>query len=165
MNSYAQTINPDSIELVKQSLNKKKQGLSLELSKKSGDRIVLLERMLELGMWQEALQGINSLKKGSHEQDLLLANYLILNNDFSAAEKHVEQVISRDKQNEQAIYLKSVLEMHAWRLSNASTLLENALKNKSSEKLQLMLGRIRILEKKYPEALEIAKKNTEIKSQ
>jgi Tfp pilus assembly protein PilF len=162
LNSYAQTIHPDSISLIKQALNKKKQELSSELSKKSGDHITHLERMLELGMWQEALQGINSLKKGSPEQELLLANYFILNNDFSAAEKHVEQVISRDKQNEQAIYLKSVLEMHAWRLSNASSLLENVIKNKSTEKLQLMLGRIRILEKKYPEALEIAKKTLKL---
>jgi tetratricopeptide (TPR) repeat protein len=162
LNAYAQTIHPDSISLIKQALNTKKQELSVELSKKSGDRITLLERMLDLGMWQEALQGINLLKKGSPAQDLLLANYLILNNDFSAAEKHVDKVIKEDKQNEQAIYLKSILEMHAWRLSNASTLLENFLKIKYSEKLQLMLGRIRILEKKYPEALEIAKKTLKL---
>ncbi|WP_395803349.1 tetratricopeptide repeat protein [Daejeonella sp.] len=158
----AQTIHPDSILLIKQGLNKKKQELSLELSKKSGDPIALLERMLELGMWQEALQGINLLKKGNPAQELLLANYLILNNDFKTAEKHVNQVLVQYKQNEQAIYLKSILEMHAWRLSNASSLLENAIKNKSSEKLQLMLGRIRILEKKYPEALEIAKKTLKL---
>lgn len=157
LNSYAQTIHPDSIQLIKLGLNKKKQELSLELSKKSGDKIVTLERMLDLGMWQEALQGINSLRKDSPQQNLLLANYLILNNDFSEAEKHVNKVLNQNKKNEQAIYLKSILEMHAWRLKNASTLLENALKNKSSEKLQLMLGRIRILEKKYKEALEIAK--------
>ena len=115
----AQNIHPDSILLIKQGLNKKKQELSLELSKKSGDPIALLDRMLELGMWQEALQGINLLKKDSPEQELLLANYLILNNDFKTAEKHINQVLVQYKQNERAIYLKSILEMHAWRLSNA----------------------------------------------
>jgi len=162
LNSFAQTIHPDSISLIKQGLNKKKQELSLELTKKSGDRTELLDQMLSLGMWRDALEGINSLTKGSSEQQLLMANYLILNNDFSAAEKYVEKFLSQDKQNEQAVYLKSILEMHAWRLSNASSLLENVLKNKSSEKLQLMLGRIRILEKKYPEALKIAKKTLEL---
>ena len=99
----AQNIHPDSILLIKQGLNKKKQELSLELSKKSGDPIALLDRMLELGMWQEALQGINLLKKDSPEQELLLANYLILNNDFKTAEKHINQVLVQYKQNERAI--------------------------------------------------------------
>ena len=158
----AQTINPDNIELVKKELNNTKKELSLKFLNHSGSQALILERMLELGMWQEALKGINSLKKGSPEQQLLLANYLILNNDFSAAEKYVNIVLGQDKQNEQAIYLKSVLEMHAWRLSNAALLLEEVLKNKSSEKLYLMLGRIRILEKKYPEAIAIANKTLEI---
>lgn len=158
----AQNINPDSILLVKKELKNSKNELSLRLSNRSGSQTLVLERMLELGMWQEALKGINSLKKGSPEQQLLLANYLILNNDFWAAEKHVNKVLGQDKQNEQAIYLKSVLEMHAWRLPNAALLLEEALKNKLSEKLHLMLGRIRILEKKYPEALAIAKKTLQI---
>lgn len=156
--SKAQSINPDSIELVKKELNNTKKELSLKFSNHSGSQTLLLERMLELGMWQEALQGISKLEKGSNDHHLLLANYLILNNDFFTAEKHIDLVLAKEKQNEQAIFLKSILEMHAWRLTNASSLLEKALKNKSSEKINLMLGRIKLLEKKYPEALEIAQK-------
>ncbi|WP_395627161.1 hypothetical protein, partial [Daejeonella sp.] len=96
----AQTINPDNIELVKKELNNTKKELSLKFLNHSGSQTLVLERMLELGMWQEALKGIHSLKKGSPEQQLLLANYLILNNDFSAAEKYVNIVLGQDKQNE-----------------------------------------------------------------
>ena len=152
----AQSINPDNIELVKKELNNTKKELSLKFLNHSGSQALILERMLELGMWQEALQGINILEKSSNDHHLLLANYLILNNDFFTAEKYIDQVLAKEIQNEQAIFLKSILEMHAWRLSNASSLLEKALKNKSSEKIYLMLGRVRLLEKKYPEALEIA---------
>lgn len=154
----AQYIPADSVEHVKKELLIKKNNLLERYSNSSENKIALLERMLDLGMWGEALKGINSLNKESFEYQILFANYLILNNDLNEAENLINQALSKEKDNIQAIYLKSVLEMHAWRLGNASIILEKALEKNYSEKLYLMLGRIRLLEKRYPEALEIAQK-------
>jgi len=154
--SIAQTIDPDSIELAKKQLVFVKTELSKELTKGGKNKEQIIRSMLELGMWREASQGIAKLKSGSKEHQLLSAEYLILNNEYKEAEILVNKVLSRYGQSEKAILLKSVLEMHAWRLPNAASILEKALKNMQSEKLQLMLGRIRLLEKKYPEALTIA---------
>ena len=66
----AQSINPDNIELVKKELNNTKKELSLKFLNHSGSQALILERMLELGMWQEALQGINILEKSSNDHHL-----------------------------------------------------------------------------------------------
>lgn len=157
LGSFAQTIDPDSIELVKKQLTSVKKGLIENLGKENSNSGQIIQSMLELGMWQEALKAMSELKSGSLEHQLLAAEYLILNNEFKEAEVIVNKILVKNGQEEKAILLKSVLEMHAWRLHEAASILEKALKNLRSEKLQLMLGRIRLLEKKYPEALSIAK--------
>jgi predicted Zn-dependent protease len=131
--------------------------LSESLEKGGKNRGQIIQNMLELGMWQEASKAMSGLKSGSKEHQLLSAEYQILNNKFKEAELIVNNILVKHVQDEKAILLKSVLEMHAWRLSEAASILDKALKSMRSEKLQLMLGRIRLLEKKYPEALTIAK--------
>ena len=157
MDSIAQTIDPDSIEMAKKQLIIVKKSLSESLIKRGRNRGPIIQKMLELGMWQEALKAISGLKSGSKEHQLLSAEYLILNNEFKEAEILVNKILVKHVQDEKAILLKSLLEMHAWQLPEAASILEKALKNMQSEKLELMLGRIRLLEKKYPEALTIAK--------
>lgn len=148
LGSFAQTIDPDSIELVKKQLSSVKKGLIENLGKENSNSGQIIQSMLELGMWQEALKAMSELKSGSLEHQLLAAEYLILNNEFKEAEVIVNKILVKNGQEEKAILLKSVLEMHAWRLPEAASILEKALKNLRSEKLQLMLGRIRLLEKK-----------------
>ena len=157
MGSIAQTIDPDSIELVKKQLTIVKKSLTESLGKESKNRGQIIQNMLDLGMWQEASKAMSGLRTGSTEKELLIAEYLILNNEFKKAELIVNKILVKHRQEEKAILLKSVLEMHAWRLPESASILEKALKSQRSEKLQLMLGRIRLLEKKYPEALAIAK--------
>ena len=156
LGSFAQTIDPDSIELVKKQLTSVKKGLIENLGKENSNSGQIIQSMLELGMWQEASNAMSGLKSESIEHQLLAAEYLILTNEFKEAELIVNKILVNNGQEEKAILLKSVLEMHAWRLPEAGSILEKALKNVRSEKLQLMLGRIRLLEKKYSEALTIA---------
>ena len=155
--TFAQTIDPDSIELVKKQLTRVKKGLIENLGKENSNSGQIIQSMLELGMWQEASNAMSGLKSESIEHQLLAAEYLILTNEFKEAELIVNKILVNNGQEEKAILLKSVLEMHAWRLPEAGSILEKALKNVRSEKLQLMLGRIRLLEKKYSEALTIAR--------
>ena len=163
--SFAQTIDPDSIELVKKQLTRVKKSLIENLVKKSSNSSQIIQSMLELGMWQEASNAMSGLKSESIEHQLLAAEYLILTNEFKEAELIVNKILVNNGQEEKAILLKSVLEMHAWRLPEAGSILEKALKNVRSEKLQLMLGRIRLLEKKYSEALTIAQNVLKVNKQ
>ena len=163
--TFAQTIDPDSIELVKKQLTRVKKSLIENLVKKSSNSSQIIQSMLELGMWQEASNAISGLKSESIEHQLLAAEYLILTNEFKEAELIVNKILVNNGQEEKAILLKSVLEMHAWRLPEAGSILEKALKNVRSEKLQLMLGRIRLLEKKYSEALTIAQNVLKVNKQ
>ena len=163
--SFAQTIDPDSIELVKKQLTRVKKGLIENLGKENSNSSQIIQSMLELGMWQEASKAMSGLKSESIEHQLLAAEYLILTNEFKEAELIVNKILVNNGQEEKAILLKSVLEMHAWRLPEAGSILEKALKNVRSEKLQLMLGRIRLLEKKYSEALTIAQNVLKVNKQ
>ncbi len=163
--TFAQTIDPDSIELVKKQLTRVKKSLIENLVKKSSNSSQIIQSMLELGMWQEASKAMSGLKSESIEHQLLAAEYLILTNEFKEAELIVNKILVNNGQEEKAILLKSVLEMHAWRLPEAGSILEKALKNVRSEKLQLMLGRIRLLEKKYSEALTIAQNVLKVNKQ
>ena len=165
LGSFAQTIDPDSIELVKKQLTSVKKGLIENLGKENSNSGQIIQSMLELGMWQEASNAMSGLKSESIEHQLLAAEYLILTNEFKEAELIVNKILVNNGQEEKAILLKSVLEMHAWRLPEAGSILEKALKNVRSEKLQLMLGRIRLLEKKYSEALTIAQNVLKVNKQ
>jgi thioredoxin-like negative regulator of GroEL len=114
--------------------------------------------MLSLGMWDEAFRAISSYKKPTQPIELLSADYFMLNNDYKSAEQIVNKVLKQDSKNEKAISLKVALKVQAWLLPEAATICEQFLKAKSSEKIELMLGRVKLLQKKYVESLNIAKK-------
>ncbi|MBB2150581.1 tetratricopeptide repeat protein [Pedobacter gandavensis] len=171
----AQTIYPDSAGLALKQLSKEKQAIMQHFSN-AGNKTESIEKMLSLGLWKEAALAISANKQPSTAYKLLSADYLILNNDFKQAEVLVDQLRKVEPKNEKAILLKAYLEIQAWRLPAAAALCEQALKgqslgndvgsvkkqsvekDQSIEKLWLMLGRTRLLQKNYGEALDIAKK-------
>lgn len=113
-------------------------------------------KMLKAGMWDEALQVMKLMNKNTNLYRHLQAQYLILHNDYKGAQTYVDAVLKQDKNNEDAIAEKAFLEIQAWRLSNALSICEAALKNKYSEKIRLMQGRSLLLQKKYNTAMNIA---------
>ena len=170
----AQTIAPDSAGLALQQLSKEKKEVLKHFSS-TKNKVKSIEQMLSLGLWKEAKQAISANKKPSTAYQLLTADYLILNNEFQQAEVLVDELRKTQPENEKAVLLKAFLEIQAWRLPAAAALCEKALKDqalknqgkvaqklsqpvRSSEKLLLMLGRTRLLQKNYTEALVIAKK-------
>lgn len=157
-NVSGQSINPDDTRAANEALNQLQAGLRAQL-KATADgktRFVTVQRMLKVGMWKEASDAIRSMKKSSDDYRFLQSRYLILNNDYKGAEALVNAILSRDKDNADAIAEKAFLEIQAWRLSDAASLCESALKKNYSEKIQLMLGKARLLQKNYGAAMEIA---------
>ncbi|SHG60256.1 tetratricopeptide repeat protein [Pedobacter caeni] len=153
----AQTNSPDSARQALKDLTVLKAKVLKEFST-SGKPVEGIERMLALGMWKEASQAIKAHQKPAADYQLLMADYLILTNELKKAEVLVNELRKTQPKNEKAILLKAFLEIQAWRLPQAAILCEQALKNQPSEKLWLMLGRTRLLQKNYKEAMNIAKK-------
>lgn len=152
--SFAQNVSPDSTRLALKRLTEIKQ----ELRKSHQNSAESIDKMLLLGMWDEAFKAISSYKTPNQAIELLSADYFMLNNDYKAAEQIVNKVLKQDSKNEKAISLKVALKVQAWLLPEAATICEQFLKAKSSEKIELMLGRVKLLQKKYVESLNIAKK-------
>lgn len=152
--SFAQNISPDSITLILKRLAEIKQ----ELRKSNQNSAENIDKMLSLGMWNEAFKAISNYKKPTQAIELLSADYFMLNNDYKAAERIVNKVLKQDSKNEKAISIKVALKLQAWLLPEAATICEQYLKTKGSEKIELMLGRVKLLQKKYNESLKIAKK-------
>lgn len=152
--SFAQNIAPDDAKLALTQLKAVKQ----ELRKANQASPENIDKMLSLGMWEEALQAIGKYKTRTTAIDLLYADYLMLNNDFKAAELIVNKVLKQEPKNEKAVAIKAALKVQAWELPQAALICEQFLKTKPSEKIELSLGRVKLLQKKYDEALNIAKK-------
>ena len=154
--TIAQTINPDSTVLAAKRLEQVKRQLLKSISDSRQHKVPIIQSMLELGMWKEAASAISEKRPVTTEYQLLSAEYLIRNNEFKNAEDLVNEVLKKQAGNEKAVLLRAGLEIQAWRLPEAAALCEKALNKKPSEKLELMLGRVRLLQKNYKAALAIA---------
>ncbi|MEO6188149.1 MAG: tetratricopeptide repeat protein, partial [Ginsengibacter sp.] len=156
--AFAQAIPADNTALATKELTDLKTQLSKENLQSNGSDAKVLQRMLDVGMWSEAYKSIMSHQNALPEYQLLLADYFVLNNDFKEAENIINKVLEQNSGNQKAILTKAFLEIQAWHLSGAAAICENANKKNPSEKMELMLGRARLLQKDYTSALKIAKK-------
>jgi Tfp pilus assembly protein PilF len=146
-----QKINPDSTASAMKLLAEAKSRLSDKTDLPS------ISKMMELGMWYEAVTALRALP-GNVPAKLLWADYYILQNEFNKSEKLVTGVIAQQPLNEKAVLLKAYLEIQAWELLQAEQTCRAFLKkNPSSDKAMLMLGRTLLLQKRYKEAMTIAK--------
>jgi tetratricopeptide (TPR) repeat protein len=154
----AQTIDPDSAAFALTKL-KQQQTILLNAPPATGAAgVKQIDLLLRWGVWDKALQLINA---GPLTADirLLKADYLILHNDYPAAEKEVSMVLKTTPNNIKALQLKATLQIQAWRLPQAIITCKSILKaTPASEATELIMGRALLLQKKYPEALAIAKK-------
>jgi len=155
--ALAQYIHPDSTSKASAVLENRKKLLLAQLKK--GHTTKTIDSLLRMGMWEQAKQLINLDHAPSDaEYQLLSADYSVAVNDFKRAEELVNFVVAKDSQSEKGLLLKAYLEIQAWRLPAAA---EFALKAKrhhpASEAASLMLGRVMLLQKKYKEAMAVAK--------
>ncbi|GAB3941656.1 hypothetical protein GCM10028805_05170 [Spirosoma harenae] len=154
----AQSVN--DTQAAKANLDKARAALLSEFRQSANGKAILIKRMLDLGLWPEA---INAIKAGKDltaaEKSILWAEYEWLINDFKASEKAVNAALTADKNNAWAKRLKALLAIEAWDLQNAEKQCKALLaSNPADDETSLVLGRALLLQKKYPEALAVAKK-------
>lgn len=155
----AQSLNPDSAVLALHTLKATQAQLLQQPATNGPEQVTLISNMLKLGVWDRALQLINAGKSTSADYKLLRADYLILNNDFKGAERLVNSVLATRPANEKALRLKAYLQIQAWRLPQAIASCKRSLaRNPNQEETELLVGRALLLQKKYRQALNIAKK-------
>ncbi|HTE27155.1 tetratricopeptide repeat protein [Flavitalea sp.] len=146
-----QTISPDSTASAMKLLDEVRRNLTSKNDPES------VSKMLELGMWREAETALKVMPD-NYQRKLLRADFYILQNEFDKSEKLVTGVLSKQPVNEKAVLLKAYLEIQAWELQKAEkTCLTFLEKYPSSDRAMLMLGRTLLLQKRYPQALAIAK--------
>ena len=150
-------IDPDNTQAATKELLKQKALIRQNIVNGKTD-VLLIKDMLNLGMWEDARKALSGIKSKADSYQILRAGYLVLNNNFEAAEKIVNPILKQQPGNEEAILIKAFLEIQAWRLQNAAAISETALKKNPSEKLSLMVGRVKLLQKDYVSALSIAQK-------
>lgn len=155
-NTKAQAIDPDDTSKAFEALVKARGAI---LTDNKVTKPEAIREMLRLGMVSEAKAAIDKLEAKTADKQLVSAEYLIFNNDFEGAGELINVLLKQWPNHEDALLLKGFLEIQAWRLSEAADIAAKiGVYNRESEKAELLLGRVRLLQKKYPEAMAIAKK-------
>ncbi len=156
--SFGQSINADDTRAATAALHEMRSDLKVKAKSATNDRtrFEVADKMLRLGLWDEARQVMKSMNQSSDSYRHLQSQYLILNNDYKGAQSLVDGILKKNPNNQDALAEKAFLEIQAWRLSNAASLCEAALKKQYSEKIMLMLGKARLLQKNYDAAMNIA---------
>ena len=157
---FAWQIDPDNTVEATKQLQSEQENLRRQVLAKPGSvSPKIIERMLNLGLFEEANNALNNLKDPSTPKvKLLKAHYQVLMNDFAKAEKFVNDVLKNNADVEEAVALKIFLEIQAWRLENAKKISTDYIAKKKAEKISLLLGRILLLQKEYIRAMAIADK-------
>ncbi|MEJ8758227.1 tetratricopeptide repeat protein [Pontibacter sp. H259] len=152
--------NPDDIKAVREKLQQERQqakAATITPAEKA-------EKLLELGLWQEAEQTIAKAKP-TVQTIVAKVKLAILNNEFAQAEKLVTQALKIQPEAPEALLLKSKLQVQAWELEKAKATANQILaKTPKHEAAALQIGRILMLQKKYDQALEKAKQVQQLNS-
>ncbi|OKL39835.1 tetratricopeptide repeat protein [Pontibacter flavimaris] len=146
--------HPDEVAAVRQKLQQERQQ-TLRASMSPAQKA---SRLLELGAWQEAKQLLQGAQPTTDVR-LARAELAILENRFADAELLVQEVLQQNPQHREALLLLSKLQVQAWELEKAkATASQLLVQNPADEEAALTVGRVLMLQKKYGEALEWAKK-------
>ncbi|SIR10013.1 tetratricopeptide repeat protein [Pontibacter lucknowensis] len=147
--------HPDQVAEVKARLERERQELRQEKAKSLADRA---DRMLDLGMWQEA-EALLQKAAASSDVKLTKARLAMLQHKYHAAEALVGEVLKQAPANREALLLQSKLQIQAWELPAAMATAQRLLRNDpKDEEATLITGRILMLQKRYNEALAQAVK-------
>jgi tetratricopeptide (TPR) repeat protein len=145
----------DDTALCLSLLNKERSQLASGVATAEGqDKAVILRKMLELGMWDEALTLITEdLTLDDNDRNTLMAQYYILNNRYREAENEIDSVLQRSPGHLPALTLRAQLLIEAWKLDEAIEL-SRSLAEAHPEDLDapLLLGKALILDRRYEEA-------------
>ena len=157
VNVFSQRINPDNTVEASNQLKIEQMRLQTQFHNSAIQPASVIEKMLDLGLFEDAKRAVEYIKDpSSAASKLLKARYLILTNDFKGAERYVNEVLKEQPGLEKAVALHIFLEIQAWRLDHAKRICTTYLSKKHSEEINILLGRILLLQKDYKSALAIA---------
>lgn len=157
LSTFAQAV--DDVEGAMLKLNEERAHLQQQLREHPEQAKDILSKFLDLGLWKEAEKEIHEQSKlTSQERILLQVKYLLLNNDFHKAEEWVDRLLEENPGHAEALRYRAVLLIEAWKLKDAELLSKELLtSNPHDQEAASVLGRSLLLQKKYPEALRLAK--------
>lgn len=122
-------------------------------------RAARVQRMIELGMWDEAAALLENGQGADPDLRVAEAHLLIERHRYREAEALIDQILNRNPRHHQARLAKARLQIQAWNLDAAAATAQALLEERArDEDAALLLGRIRLLEKDYAEALNWAKR-------
>lgn len=151
----SQEIDPDDTREAHKVLDDTRQKLRLNTDLSP---VRKAERMLELGMWEEAARLIYSEDKPGQEMQLVQARYLILQNEFRKAENVIQNLLAKSPSLEKAKIMRAELYVQRWDLPKARLICDELLRQDTLNREALILsGRIEMLRKHYGEAMTAAK--------
>ncbi|MFC2188273.1 hypothetical protein ACFCT7_13220 [Fulvivirgaceae bacterium LMO-SS25] len=151
--------SPDDLDKAYEILATQRQEALQQANAESSASAEAIEKLLDLGLWQDAEVRLANADD-SPEMQMVRAKYAWLKNDFFETERLTNDVLATEPDNFKANLMKSVLEVEAWELEKAAETAKNlADKSRGDEEIAAMLqyGRVLIWQKRYDEALEIAK--------
>ncbi|WP_440998787.1 tetratricopeptide repeat protein [Fodinibius sp. SL11] len=118
-----------------------------------------IERLITLGLWDEAESYLSDIKKPSALLKLTEARLLIKKHQYTKAEQIVSSVLQEKHANREAILLQLELDIQAWRLDQAD---QKAVKllgaNAEDPQAGLIRGKIALLNRNHDKALGWARK-------
>jgi len=141
-------------------LETRRDELSLQLNRGTGNTYNTLDEMLSIGMWDEVLAYLDSDANVNRvEKAALRAEYWWLNNDFEQAERELRLLkATAERQSPMVARMEATLLIEAWKLPEAEERCKEALAvYPGDERLRAVLGRALLLQKKYEDALALAK--------
>ncbi len=151
--SWAQDLINNQREILKQ-LAKEREGLLQQIKENASNSYVTLSRLLDIGEWNNIEVKINQNSNlSSLQKTLLHVKFQWLNNEFETCQKLLDALPAADKKSIEVRRWLAILDIEAWRLTEAEESTKELLKQKNDIETSLVLGRTLLLQKKYEEAL------------
>lgn len=118
-----------------------------------------LERMIELGLWDEAETRLDDITQDTDEYKLAKAQLLFKQHQYDDAERVVDEVVESNPGSRKAQLLQSELDIQSWQLEEADQVATALLSENSRDaEAGLIRGRVALLKRNYEQALEWADK-------
>jgi thioredoxin-like negative regulator of GroEL/Tfp pilus assembly protein PilF len=117
-----------------------------------------IEKLIELGMWNDAERYISDADNESNEIKLAEAKLLFKKHRYSNSETIVNDVLESNSANRMARLLKAELHIQAWELDKADEVGSSLLQeNANDAEAGLIRGKVALLNRDFGEALRWAK--------
>ncbi|MEX0722472.1 MAG: hypothetical protein WD053_01270 [Gracilimonas sp.] len=146
----------DDTEIVKEQLEQERSTTLAELETEvtAGN----IEKLIELGMWNDAERFISNADNESNEIKLAEAKLMFKKHRYSNSEVIVNTVLESNPANRKARLLKAELHIQAWGLDEADEVGSSLLEENSNDaEAGLIRGKAALLNRDFEEALRWAK--------